>query len=66
MQREIEDLVEELDSFLWKHGLSDTKFGILSVGDGHLMRRIRDGRPIRRSTVLKIRKWIQRFELDSA
>ena len=66
MEREIEELVEQLDLFLLKHGLSDTKFGILSVGDGHLMRRIRDGKTIRRSTVLKIRKFCQRYELDSA
>ena len=65
MQREIEELVEQLDLFLWKHGLSDTKFAILSVGDGHLMRRISDGKTIRRSTVLKIRKFCQRYELDS-
>lgn len=66
MQREIEELVEQLDSFLWKHGLSDTKFGQLSVGDGHLVKRIRDGKTIRRSTVLKVRKFCQRYELDSA
>jgi hypothetical protein len=60
-----EELIEELDSFLDRHGLADTRFGILAVGDGHLVKRIRDGRPIRRSTVLKIRKWMQRYELDS-
>jgi hypothetical protein len=64
MQRE--ELIQELDTFLDRHGLADTRFGVLSVGDGHLMRRIRDGKTIRRSTVLKIRKWMQRFELDAA
>lgn len=61
-----EELIQELDTFLDRHGLADTRFGILSVGDGHLMRRIRDGKTIRRSTVLKIRKFCQRYELDSA
>ena len=61
-----EELIQELDTFLARHGLADTRFGILSVGDGHLMRRIRDGKTIRRSTVLKIRKFCQRYELDSA
>ena len=61
-----EELIQELDTFLDRHGLADTRFGILAVGDGHLLRRIRDGKTIRRSTVLKIRKWMQRHELDSA
>jgi hypothetical protein len=61
-----EELIQELDDWLDRYGISDTKFGILSVGDGHLMRRIRDGKTVRRSTVLKIRKWMQRHELDSA
>ena len=61
-----EELIQELDTFLDRYGLADTRFGILSVGDGHLMRRIRDGKTIRRSTVLKIRKFCQRYELDSA
>ena len=61
-----EELIEELDTFLDRHGLADTRFGILTVGDGHLVKRIRDGKTIRRSTVLKIRKWMLRFDLDSA
>ena len=61
-----EELIQELDTFLDRYGLADTRFGILSVGDGHLMRRIRDGKTIRRSTVLKIRKFCKRYEFDSA
>jgi len=61
-----EELIQELDTFLDRHGISDTAAGILAVGDGHLLRRIRNGKTIRRSTVLKIRKWMQRFDLDSA
>ena len=59
-------LIQELDIFLDRHGLADTRFGILAVGDGHLVKRIRDGRPIRRSTVLRLRRFMARFELDAA
>jgi hypothetical protein len=61
-----EALLQELDDWLDRYGISDTKFGILAVGDGHLVKRIRDGKTIRRSTVLKVRKFCQRYELDSA
>ena len=60
-----ESLIAELDAFLNRHGIADSTFGIRAVGDSHLIKRIRDNRPIRRSTVLKIRKYIARYELDS-
>jgi hypothetical protein len=61
-----ESLIAELDSFLDRHGIADSTFGIRAVGDSHLVERIR-ARPaaIRRSTILKIRKYMARYELDS-
>ena len=68
MNRNIELLRElDLDRFLARFGLSDTQFGILATGDGHLVRRIRDGRAIiRRSSIVKIRRFMARYEIDSA
>ena len=60
-----DELIRELDSFLNRYGIADSTFGIRAVGDSHLIKRIRDGRPIRRSTVLKIKKFMARYELDS-
>ena len=65
MNRNIE-LLAELDRFLERYGLADTQFGILATGDGHLVRRIRDGRAVRRSTIVKVRRFMARHELDSA
>jgi hypothetical protein len=59
------ELLRELDAFLNRRGIADSTFGIRAVGDAHLVKRIRDSRPIRRSTVLKIRKFMARYELDS-
>jgi hypothetical protein len=60
-----DELLRELDSFLDRYGIADSTFGIRAVGDSHLVQRIRDSRPIRRSTILKVRKYMARFELDS-
>jgi hypothetical protein len=60
-----QELIAELDAFLDRYGIADSTFGIRAVGDSHLVQRIRDSRPIRRSTILKIRKYIARYELDS-
>jgi hypothetical protein len=60
-----QELIAELDSFLDRYGIADSTFGIRAANDSHLVERIRNGRPIRRSTVLKIRKYMARYELDS-
>ena len=59
-----EALLQELTSFMVRYGVSDSTFGLLAIGDGHLVKRIRNGKQIRRSTVLRIRKFMQRYELD--
>jgi len=57
------DLLAELDAFLERHGLSDSTFGLRATGDGHLVSRIRAGRPVRRSTVLRVRRWMAREDI---
>lgn len=59
------EFAKELDAFLETHGLSDTSAGLLATGDGHLVKRIRAGRA-RRSTVLRVRRWMQDYSRTSA
>jgi hypothetical protein len=60
------ELIRELDSFLDRYGIADSTFGIRATNDSHLLERVRAGKPIRRSTVLRVRKFMQRYELDNA
>ena len=58
-------LLNEVESFCRKHGLADSKFGALTpVNDTHLVDRMRHGM-LRRSTMNKVRQFMQRYELDS-
>ena len=57
------DLLAELDAFMVRHGLADSTFGLRATGDGHLVARIRAGRPVRRSTVLRVRRWMAREDV---
>jgi hypothetical protein len=67
MQTRNTELLRELDRFLDRHGFADTEFGIRATGDGHLIRRIRDGRAIiRRSTIVKVKRFMARYEIDAA
>jgi hypothetical protein len=56
-------LLAELDAFMVRHGLADSTFGLRATGDGHLVARIRAGRPVRRSTVLRVRRWMAREDV---
>ena len=58
-------LLDEVESFCRRHGLADSRFGALTpVNDTHLVARMRDGM-LRRSTMNKVRQFMQRYELDS-
>jgi len=56
--------IAELDDFLDRHGISDTRAGLLAANDGAVVRRIRAGRA-RRSTILRVRRWMVRFQLET-
>ena len=57
-----DELLRELDDWMAEKGVSDSTFGILAINDSHLVARIRAGRTIRRSTILKIKNYIADFE----
>ena len=61
-----DELLRELDDFMTRHGVADSTFGIRCLNDSHLVERIR-ARPsaIRRSTILKIRNYMARYQLDN-
>ena len=59
-------LLQEVEAFCRRHGLADSRFGELTqVNDRHLVRRMRRG-AVRRSTMNKVRQFMQRYELDHA
>jgi hypothetical protein len=57
------DLLAELDAFMVRHGLADSTFSLRVTGDSHLVARIRAGRPLRRSTVLRVRRFMAREDI---
>jgi hypothetical protein len=58
-------LLSEVEAFCRRHGLADSRFGALTpVNDTHLVGRMRRGM-LRRSTMNRVRQFMQRYELDS-
>jgi hypothetical protein len=54
----IDELLEEIRAFCRRAGLAETTFGRLSVNDGKLVSRLRDGRRLAPSTRERIRRYI--------
>ena len=58
-------LLSEVEAFCRRHGLADSRFGALTpINDTHLVGRMRRG-AVRRSTMNRVRQFMQRYELDS-
>jgi hypothetical protein len=59
-------ILDESVRFCERFGLADSKFGKLSpINDTHLMERLRAG-TVRRSSILKLRPYMQRYALDNS
>jgi len=53
-------LLAEIRAYCIRTGLHDTRFGIEALNDGHLLRRLRAGRELRRETVGRVRAYMKR------
>lgn len=53
------EIVEAIEAFLAESGLSQTRFGYLTVGDPSLVTKLRDGRGISIHTLDKIAKFVR-------
>lgn len=53
---------QELETFLTRHSLSATRFGVLAAGDTKFVKTVREGRAVRPRTQEAIRLWMADYE----
>ncbi|SEN67515.1 hypothetical protein [Bradyrhizobium sp. OK095] len=58
----IAQLVAEIDAFLAAKGMTQTDFGLLSIGDPNLYRHLKNGRNPRLGTMDRIRAFMERLQ----
>jgi hypothetical protein len=58
------ELVAEIESFLARHEMAPTTFGMRACRDVHLVSRLRRGAGVNLSTVEKIQAFMRQFEAD--
>ena len=54
------DLISRVETYCRARGISESTFGKYALNSGHLMRRIREGKPITRATEDRIVGYISR------
>lgn len=55
-------LLTTVETFLARHELSATRFGVLAAGDTKFVKTLRDGRQPRDTTEAAIRKFMRNYE----
>jgi len=62
----IAGLLGEIDAFLAREGMTQTDFGLLSIGDPNLYRHLKKGRNPRLGTMDRIRSFLNRPQRSAA
>lgn len=56
------ELIEEIDAFLKRSGMTQSAFGLRALNDSHFVRRLREGKDVRLRTVARLRQFMRDFE----
>lgn len=59
-------LLDDIEKFLVRHSMSQYRFGVAALNDKHFISDLRNGRDIRASTAMKVRSFMDTFDLDVA
>lgn len=58
------ELLGEIEHFRHKHGMPQTKFGFLALGDGNFLERFKKGRDLHLGTVEVVRDFMRDYEAE--
>lgn len=62
----MQNILTEIEGFCQRHGLAETRFGELAMGDKPFVKQLREGRDVRVSTVEKVRAFMASYEAERA
>ena len=55
-------LIADIEAFLLRHGMNQTQFGIASLGNPHILRRLRDGHGLSTTRADKLYSWMREYD----
>ena len=66
MPRDMEQFLSDIEAFCERHGMAETRFGELAMGDKPFVKQLREGRNVQMRTAEKVRSWMAAYEADIA
>jgi len=55
---DVRKLIDEINDYRARHGIDQTRFGLLAANDGHLLPRLQSGRLPRLTTIDRVRAFM--------
>lgn len=62
----MEPLLKEIEAFCMAHGIAESRFGELALGDKPFVSQLRAGRDVRMSTARKLRSFMAEYAAGKA
>jgi hypothetical protein len=62
----MEQLLTDIETFCERHGMAETRFGELAMGDKPFVKQLREGRNVQMRTAEKVRRFMAAYEADIA
>jgi len=56
---DVRKLIDEINDYRARHGIDQTRFGLLAANDGHLLPRLQSGRLPRLTTIDRVRAFMR-------
>lgn len=66
MQGFMEQFLTDIEAFCERHGLAETRFGELAMGDKPFVKQLREGRNVQMRTAEKVRAFMASYEAGIA
>jgi hypothetical protein len=62
----MEQLLSDIEAFCERHGMAETRFGELAMGDKPFVKQLREGRNVQMRTADKVRAFMAEYETAKA
>jgi hypothetical protein len=61
----MEQLITDIEAFCERHGMAESRFGELAMGDKPFVKQVREGRSVQMRTAEKVRAFMASYEAEA-
>lgn len=61
----MEQFLTDIEAFCERHGMAETRFGEMAMGDKPFVKQLREGRNVQMRTAEKVRRFMAAYEAEA-